>query len=95
VTTLGSTWLPVPTAARRLGLSERRVWALVSEKRIGSTLVGGRRLVDPGAIAARAKKSAGTEVLQWQLQSESIYARLVRLERSMKFILEELKNGRR
>jgi len=91
----GRAWLSVRTAARRLGLTERRVWALVSAQRLPSVLIGGHRLIDPAAVAELGNKKS-TEV-QSKLQSWCLYSEVKELRRKVDFLMKkdsEVSSGR-
>jgi hypothetical protein len=93
-------WVSVRTAARRLARTERHVWALLRAEKLDSKFTDDKhRLVNAAAIEARAKiqnrkRTEPRPELQWELQSESIYDRVVRLEKQMRIVLQELRNGR-
>src|SRR5882672_1764924 len=51
--------LAVSDAASKLGLNESRIRALISAGELDAEKVGGRWLVDPGAVSLRKRDSPG------------------------------------
>jgi hypothetical protein len=82
VTYTAGDWMTVAKAARVAAVSERTIWSLCARGKLASRKQGSRRVVSADAIAIYARKK--TLKLQFHLQSDSTYKKLMELEQRVR-----------